>query len=70
MDYGSTVWSIVYYIAYPIGCISYLILYVLSIITAPLQHLMHHLLYACWYPIRILAKFEVCAFEDDSPIEC
>ena len=70
MDYEPTTWSIIYYITYPVVYILGLILNLLYIITAPLQHLVHHLLYACWYPIRILAKFEVCGLVDGSTMRC
>lgn len=59
MDYLSTTWTGVYYAVYPIFYILFLILDVLSIITAPLLHLGHYILSGCLYPIHILAKFEV-----------
>lgn len=59
MDYLSTAWTGVSYIVYPIFYILFLILNVLSIITAPLVHLGHYVLSGCLYPIHILAKFEV-----------
>ena len=60
MGYLSIAWTGVYYIVYPIFYIICLILHVLSIITAPLFHLGHYIVYACSVvPIYILAKFEV-----------
>lgn len=59
MDYLSAAWTAVYYVAYPIFYILSLILSVLTMITAPLSHLGHYCLYACWYALCALAKFEV-----------
>lgn len=60
MDYLSTAGIVIYYTAYPIFYILNLIIYVLAIISAPLFYLGHYLAYyTCWYPIYILAKFEV-----------
>lgn len=60
MDYLSIVWTGIYYIVYPVFYIILLILHILSIITAPLLHAGQYLVYACcWYPIHVLAKFEV-----------
>lgn len=59
MDYLSIGRIIVYCVAYPIYYILSLILYTLAVVTTPLQYLVRYLAYACWYPIHILAKFEV-----------
>lgn len=59
MDYLFTIWTGVFYVAYPVFYILFLILNVLSIITAPLLHLGHYILSGCLYPIHIFAKFEV-----------
>ena len=59
MDYLSAAWTAVYYVAYPIFCVLDLILSVLAMIIAPLSHLGHYCLYACWYALCTLAKFEV-----------
>lgn len=60
MDRLSLAGTIIYYIAYPIFYILNLIVYLLAIISAPLFHLGHYFVYyTCWYPIHILAKFEV-----------
>lgn len=58
MDYLSTAWTAVYYIACPILYILHSILVVLANITAPLLHLVHYSLYACGYALRIIGKFE------------
>lgn len=62
MDYLSASWTAVCYIAYPIFYIVKSILLVLVTITAPLLHLLLHLghycLYACWYALSVLGKFE------------
>lgn len=58
MDYLSAAWTAVFFIAYPIFYILNFILFVLSIIIAPLLHLGHYCLYACWYALRVLGKFE------------
>lgn len=58
MDYLSAALTAVYYIAYPIFYIINFILFVLAMITAPLLHLGHYCLYACWYTLRALGKFE------------
>ena len=54
MDYLSTAASGLYYIVYPIVFVFGLLLYVLNIVTAPLQHLAHYVLYACWYLIALI----------------
>lgn len=60
IDYLSIVWTGVSYIVYPVFYIVLLILHILSIIAAPLLHAGQYLMYACfWYPIHVLAKFEV-----------
>ena len=59
MDYSPASWTVAYYIAYPIFYILNLILFVLALITAPLLHLGHYCLYACWHALRVLGKFEV-----------
>lgn len=59
MEYLSFPLNALYYIAYPLFYILYLVFAVLTIITAPLLHLGHYFLYACYYPIHILGKFEV-----------
>ncbi len=59
MDYLSATLTVLYYFAYPIFFILQVILSILAIITAPLLHLGHYFLYACYYPIHILGKFEV-----------
>ena len=59
MDYLSAAGTAVYYAAYPIVYILYLILFVLAIITAPLFHLGHYFLCACGYVLRALGKLEV-----------
>lgn len=59
MDSLSATWTVVYYLAYPFFYILNLILFVLGVITAPLLHLGHYCLYACWYALHALGKFEV-----------
>ena len=59
MDYPSTAWTAVYYTAYPIVYILNLILSILAVFAAPLLHLSHYCLYACWYIFCALGKFEV-----------
>lgn len=59
MDYLSNAWNVIYYIAYPVIYVLSLVLYILAIVTAPLQYLIQYLAYACWYPVKIVAKFEV-----------
>ena len=63
MDYVSTALTILYYIVYPIVFILTLLLRVLGTITAPLLYLGHYFLYALWYPVHILGKFEVTNFQ-------
>ena len=53
--------NVIYYTTYPILYILRLIFYILAIVTAPLQHLARYFAHACWYPIYLLAKFEVKA---------
>ena len=59
MDYPSTAWTAVYYAAYPVVYILNLILAILAVFAAPLLHLSHCYLYACWYILCALGKFEV-----------
>lgn len=54
MDYLSVAWAI----ASPGFYVLNFILFVLAMITAPLLHLGHYSLYACWYVLRVLGKFE------------
>ena len=63
MDYLSTAWNLLGYISLPVVYILNLIFSILNIVTAPLQHLVQYTAYACWYPISLLAKFEVCLFD-------
>ena len=65
MDYRSNALTVLYYIVYPIVFILTLLLYILGIITAPLLYLGHYFLYALWYPVHILGKFEVKVFQKD-----
>ncbi|KAF6223482.1 hypothetical protein HO133_000325 [Letharia lupina] len=58
MDYLFAAWTVIYFIAYPIFYILKFILFLSAIITAPLLHLGHYCLYACWYVLRVLGKFE------------
>ena len=60
MGYLSIALTAVYYITYPIIYALSTILSILLVITAPIVHLGHYILYAFWYPIHILGKFEVC----------
>lgn len=48
----------VYYSTYPIFYLLNFILFILAIITAPLLHLGSFCLYAYWYALHILSKFE------------
>ena len=59
MDYLSIALSGIYFIVYPVFFVLFLLLQVLGVIAAPLLHLGHYTLYALWYPIHILGKFEV-----------
>ena len=59
MGYLSISLATVYYITYPIIYLLSIILFALLVIIAPAVHLVHYILYACWYPIHILGKFEV-----------
>ena len=59
MDHLSVALTVLYYIVYPIFYLLGLLLSILAIITAPLLHLGHYLLYALSYPIHFLGKFEV-----------
>lgn len=52
-------WTAVYYAAYPIIYILNLTLLMLAVFAAPLLHLSHYYLYACWYILCALGKFEV-----------
>ena len=58
-DYLSPACDALYYVAYPIFYILKLILYVLATIAAPVFHLGSYCLYACWYALGALGKFEV-----------
>ncbi len=56
----SFVYTVFYYLLLPIIVIVKWLLITLGFIVAPLLHLAHYILYACLWPLRILAKFEVC----------
>ena len=68
MDHLSNALTILYYIVYPIVFILTLLLYILRIVTAPLLYLGHYFLYALWYPVHILGKFEV-SFSQQHPCQ-
>ncbi len=60
-DIFSWVYLILYYLLLPIVIVLRWLLIALGVITAPLLHLGHYVLHACLWPLRFLAKFEVCA---------
>jgi hypothetical protein len=59
MGYLSALTTFVYYLLYPIAVLLGWIFALLAIVAAPFLYLGHYIIYACWYPFHILAKFEV-----------
>lgn len=63
----SVVYSSLYYLVLPLVILFKWLLIALGVIVAPLLHLGHYILHACLWPLRILARFEVC-LDGVSPI--
>lgn len=57
---SSVVYSALYYFVFPLVIILKWLLIALGVIAAPLLHLGHYILHACLWPLRMLARFEVC----------
>ena len=54
------IYSCLYYLIFPLVVILKWLLIALGVIVAPLLHLGQYILHACLWPLRFLAKFEVC----------
>ena len=59
MGYLSFVGMTAYFILYPVFVALNAVLTILLFIAGPFLHLGHHILYACWWPFQLLARFEV-----------
>ncbi len=59
MGYLSATTTFLYYLLYPTAILLGWILALLTTLAAPFLYLGHYVIYACWYPFHILAKFEV-----------
>lgn len=56
----SIIYSCLYYLVFPLQILLKWLLIALGVIGAPLLHLAHYILHACLWPLRFLARFEVC----------
>jgi len=56
----SVIYSSLYYLVFPLLILLNWVHIALGVIAAPLLHLGHYILHACLWPLRILARFEVC----------
>ncbi|KAL9640177.1 MAG: hypothetical protein Q9164_000445 [Protoblastenia rupestris] len=58
MSYLVAALTVLYYLTYPIFYVLHIIISILQVIIAPILHLGHYFVYACWYPFHVLGKFE------------
>jgi len=70
MGYLSALTTFLYYLLYPIAVLLGWIFALLAIVAAPFLYLGHCIIiYTCWYPFHILAKFEVRSLPKLSPYD-